>query len=366
MSTDLRPSQRYVDPVPLLDAVATVFEQLGMLAQHARWAGEAIIDADRSGAGSHGLIRLRHYVDLLERGLVTPRAALRIESSDGAVLRLDAGNALGQVAGTWLIDRSLEVVRELGAAVVTMRRGNHLGALGTYVRRAALAGAGAVLTQATSPNMTAYGGVDARLGNNPFAVGLPTGLDYPLVLDVSCSAAARGKMLIAQQTGQRLPEGWAVRADGSPARTADEGIAGTLLPFAGHKGAALATVLGALSGVLAGSAFGQHIAPPRQPRGPRDIGCFAVIFDISRFGPVGGYEERMADYLGFVLDGRSTGEPITVPGKDAELRRVESAGGVQLPVGVWNDLQDLFASRGIAIPESADRTPDREDVTTTP
>jgi LDH2 family malate/lactate/ureidoglycolate dehydrogenase len=338
--------------------VASLFEQCGMPELHAQWAAQALTDADRAGVRSHGLVRLGHYLDAIDRGAINARPTLAVEVAEGAVLRLDADNALGQVAGTWLIEEAVAVARTVGAVVVTMRRGNHLGALGTYVRQAALAGAGALLTQATAANMAPAGGTDARLGNNPFALGLPTPLGFPLVLDLACSAAARGKMLDPDRADAPVPPGWALTAEGEPARTLGEGMAGTLLPFAGHKGAGLATMLGALSGVLSGSAFGQHLQPPRPIGRPRDIGCFAVVFDLARFDAGEGYDARITDYVEFILDGRvaSAGDaaeaptPITVPGRAAEARRVASRELTAIPAAHWAHLTDVCTSRGVAVP----------------
>jgi len=341
----------------LTDAVARFLRALGMPSQHARWTAEALVDADRGGVPTHGTVRLESYAEALRRGDVAVDPTLKIESDLGSVLRLDAGNAQGQVAGRWAVDAGMRVARSTGVCVVAMRRANHLGMLGFYVERAARAGFAGWLTQATSPTTLAVGAREPRLGNNPVAFAVPTGGDYPLVLDISCSAVSRGRIRLALREGAPIPEGWALRPDGEPARTAAEAMAGGLLPFGGHKGAGLATVLGAFSGVLTGAAFGAGVTESSSSAAGRDIGVFAVLIDTAALLDGSELRRRMGEYVDYILASPTVpgAEPVSVPGRSAWLRRCRSTTEIELPEPRFRELERLLRSNGVEPPTPIDR-----------
>src|SRR5262249_7123032 len=167
------------------------------------------------------------------------------------VLRLDGGNGLGPAVGWWAIDQAIAVAMTCGACVATVVRANHLGALGSYVARAAGQGMAAMLTQATPPVMAPFGGLDAVLGHRPFAVAVPGGDGDHVVLDMSCAVVAKAKIAVAAAEGRSIPLGWAVSGSGRPTTDATEAMEGAQLPW-GHKGAALAVLLSALAGIVGG------------------------------------------------------------------------------------------------------------------
>jgi LDH2 family malate/lactate/ureidoglycolate dehydrogenase len=96
------------------------------------------------------------------------------------------------------------------------------------------------------------GGTRPLLGTNPFAFGWPRPSGTPYVFDFATSVAARGEIELHRRAGTPLPEGWAVDADGVPTTDPEAALAGAMLPFGGHKGSAISTMIELLAGVMIG------------------------------------------------------------------------------------------------------------------
>jgi LDH2 family malate/lactate/ureidoglycolate dehydrogenase len=247
-----------------------------------------------------------------------------------------------------------EEARRSGVAVVTVRGANHLGALGYYLRRPGLETMGGLLTQVTAPMMVADGAVEPRLGNNPFALSVPSGGTHPrLVVDISCSQTSRSRIRQSLRAGDDtpVPPTWAIGPDGAPARTAAEAFAGALLPMAGHKGSGLAIMMGALAGVLAGGAFGGDLTFPDEAVRPRDVGYFLLLFDASALMTPDDYADRLDRYLDYVGTAPTAdGSPIRLPGERSDAARAASGEQVDLDADQWADLVAQLEAAGIPVP----------------
>ena len=250
-------------PAPRLQAfVGSLLSALGLPEQHARDTAQALVDADLAGRGTHGVRLLPPYVARLRNGAIAVSSELRVLFRTGAVSVLDGGNGLGQVVAAWSVRHSIEVARELGAAVTTVRRSNHLGALGSFTRTAAEQGLVCFLTQNTRANMAPAGGRQAAVGNNPFSFAVPAP-DFPVVLDLSCSAVARSNIDLAAERGEPIPQGWALDPDGRPTTLPTE-LERSLRALAGELGVGTASWAEPVSRQRAGGT--RTARPPRRAR----------------------------------------------------------------------------------------------------
>lgn len=307
-------------PAPRLHAFAVaLLSALGLSEQHAQDTATALVDADLAGASTHGVRLLPPYAARLRDGAIAAAPRLRVLSRTGAVSVLDGDNGLGQVVAAWAVRHSIGVARETGAAVTTVRRSNHLGALGSFTRTAAEQGMVCFLTQNTRANMAPAGGRQAAVGNNPFSFAVPA-RDFPVVLDLSCSAVARSNIDLAAERGVPIPEGWALDPEGRPTTDPQQGLLGAVLPFAGHKGSGLAVVMGALAGALSGANFGAAVPPLSDYSRERDLGHFLLVVDVAALGDPDELIGRVHDYVGEI-----SGSP-TVPGVDRVRVPGERAG----------------------------------------
>jgi (2R)-3-sulfolactate dehydrogenase (NADP+) len=269
---------------------------------------ESLVEAELEGQPSHGLLRLPFLLDRLAAGLINPRPEMRVLGDRPAAAVLDADNGLGPVAGVRAVELAVERARAAGIGLVAVRRGNHLGSLGYYLRRATVHGVVGLAFTNTPPAMTPPGGRTPYLGTNPIAAGFPTSTD-PVIVDLATSQVARGHILKAARLGEPIPEGWAVDAEGQPTTDPATAIAGSLLPLGGTKGFALALLVEVLSGVLSGAAVGPEVVGTFVPADREsNVGhCFLAI-DPASLAP--GFTERMdrvaADLR--ALGGRAPGD----------------------------------------------------------
>ena len=295
---------------------------------------ESLVEAELAGQRTHGLLRLPFLLDRLSAGLINPRPAFRMLGERAAAAVLDADNGLGPLAGVRAVELAAERARAAGVGIVAVRRSNHLGSLGFYLRRATALGVVGLAFTNTPPAMPPPGGRRPYLGTNPIAAGFPTSGD-PVIVDMATSQVARGHILEAARLGEPIPEGWAVDAGGEPTTDPHAAISGSLLPLGGTKGFALALLVEVLSGVLSGAAVGPEVVGTFTPADREsNVGhCFLAI-DPEALAP--GFAVRMdrlaADLR--ALGGRAPGDR-----RLAERAR-RLAGGVEVPAPLLVELRE--------------------------
>ena len=260
----------------IIAAVGLDFEMAGVFA-------DSIVAADLRGVKSHGTIRVPEYVRRVESGVMDPRAEVRFVRDEGAVGLLDGGNGFGQAAACKAMRRAIEKAGVHGIGLVGVRNSNHFGIASYYAMAALEAGMiGLVLTNA-SPAMNPFGTMTPLLGTNPIAVAVPAGEEKPIVLDMSTSLVARGKIRFAALTGKEIPLGWATDAAGEPTTDAQKALKGSLEPIGGAKGSGLALIVDLLCGVLTGSCLTGDVKTIVDVSGPARTGHIFGAIDVARF-----------------------------------------------------------------------------------
>jgi len=252
---------------------------------------ESLVEAELEGQPTHGLLRLPFLLDRLGSRLINPRPAFRVLGDRPAAAVLDADNGLGPVAGMRAVELAIVRARASGIGIVAVRRSNHLGSLGFYLRRATAASMVGLGFTNGPPAMSPPGGSTPYLGTNPIAAGFPTSGD-PVIVDMATSQVARGHILRAARVQEPIPEGWAVDAGGQPTTDAQAAIGGRLLPLGGEKGFALALLVEVLSGVLSGAAVGPEVVGTFVPADREsNVGHCFVAIDPEALAP--GFAARM-------------------------------------------------------------------------
>lgn len=312
----------------LAEAEALVVATLGRagtgVAQAASVA-RALVTAEASGQGGHGLRRVATYAAQAIAGKVNGRAEPVAERSRAAVLRIDARHGFAYPAFDLALAEVPVIVAATGSAVVAIRNSHHAGVLGLTVERFADAGLVALMTANAPAAMAPWGGRRPLFGTNPIAFAVPVPDGDPLVVDLSLSKVARGRVMAAQQKGQPIPEGWALDAGGRPTTDASEALGGTMLPAGDAKGAALALVVELLSGGLTGANYAYEASSLFDDEGPPPgLGQFILVIDPEAMGGSGALA-RVAQLVGAVAD-----EPSTrVPGRRGlALRRQAATEGI--------------------------------------
>jgi LDH2 family malate/lactate/ureidoglycolate dehydrogenase len=204
------------------------------------------------------------------------------------------------------------------------------------------------------PGIPPHGGKKAFLGTNPIAFGFPTRKGPPLIVDMSSSVVARGKIILAARQGESIPPGWAIDREGRVTTDPAEALQGAVLPFGGVKGYALAAAVEVLSGVLSGAAFGPHVRNLYEEGQPAaDVGHFFILMDISRWMPIDVYFRRIGQFLRELKSvPRAEGaEEILYPGEGRERRiRRRLREGIPLSREVVSDLEEVGRSCAVPFP----------------
>jgi LDH2 family malate/lactate/ureidoglycolate dehydrogenase len=267
-----------VDSAELRALLGRIWQAAGMAADDAHLLADSLVDADLRGVHSHGVLRVPEYVHKLTTAGVDPRGRPRVVREFGACLVVDGGNSMGVVGATFAMRQAIARAATTGVAVAAVRGSNHCGAMGYYARMALPAGMIGIATTNALPTMAPWGGAERILGINPLAVAVPAADEPAIVYDAAFSASSHGKLRVYQQQGRPLPEGWALDRAGQPTTDPALAIAGLLMPIGAFKGAGLAMIMGILSSILSGAAYGAELGSMETgPTAGRDGHCFAAL-----------------------------------------------------------------------------------------
>jgi LDH2 family malate/lactate/ureidoglycolate dehydrogenase len=338
-------------PDMLKELVASIATKAGVPADDAEILADSLVEADVAGTSTHCVSRLAIYLKRIAKGLINPKAALRVERQRGGTLAVDAGNGLGQVQASKVLDKLIAMARENGVASATVRQSQHFGALSYYCNRAADEGMILLATSNCEPSMSPAGGCEAFFGTNPIAMSFPTGKGFHVKVDLATSLVARGNIIAAQKRGERIPEGWALDVDGNPTTDASAALAGTVLTMAGHKGYALALMVEVLSGVMSGAAVGSDIGSMyKHLDRKQDVGHFFCLFDVTAFMELDEFKARIDSMIDRIKSCRKRPgvEEILVPGERSSRTAAERRlNGVPVDAATLAELRELAKHYGV-------------------
>lgn len=264
----------------------------GVPAKSAEKTARAIVTSDVWGNPSHGLMRLPFYLQRITMGGVNAEATLKVISERGAITSLDGEDGLGH----WQVWDAAELgvikAKEFGISLVSVKNSSHCGALGVYLYPALDAGQIAMIFTNGPAVMPAVGGNAPLLSTSPIASGIPS--NPPMIIDLSTSAVARGKIASAAKAGGSIPEGWAVNAQGEPITDAKEALMGMLAPLGGAKGFALGLMVESLSAGLSGGNLSRAVPDmfnADDDTKPQGISHTVITIDPNDIGDASSYED---------------------------------------------------------------------------
>lgn len=312
--------------------VSAALQAAGASAAMAQATAQSLVLAESQGLGSHGLSRVVQYATHLRNGRVDGAAVPRVARRKGGALLVDAGEGLAFPACALAVSEGIAAAREHGVAFVGVAASHHCGVVVDHLRPAAAAGLVA-LGFANSPSaMPAAGGKHPVFGTNPVAAVFPRRGADPLMIDLSLSEVARGKVMVAAKQGQPIPEGWALDAEGRPTTDAKAALAGSMLPIgavSSPKGAMLALVVELLVTALIGGQFGFEASSFFVDEGNRPrIGQAFILVDPGALAGSDAYLDRVEVLVAEMLKD----EGVRLPGARREvLRRRAEAEGLDVP-----------------------------------
>jgi len=224
----------------------------------AQVVAQLMVQSDLVGADGHGIFRLPAYIKRIRAGGINLAPNIHIEREQGATALINGDNALGHLVMNKAVDIAIEKVKQHSVCWVGSHYGNHSGAASVYVRKLAEQGyIGIYMAVGNANHMAPWGGIDLLLSTNPIAIAVPSG-DKPIVLlDIATTVAAYGKVKLAAQKGEPIPDTWMIDKNGQPITDPKKSSEGSLLPIGGYKGYGLAVMIGLLAGALNNAAVGK-------------------------------------------------------------------------------------------------------------
>ena len=337
-----------IDAKPLTRLCRDIFAACGAPADIAATVAESLVTTNLFGHDSHGVLRVRQYVDMISAGMIQPGERPRVVKRFGATAMVSAGYGFGQVAARFAAELAHELGAEHGIGAVSLGQTTHIGRLGEYT--AMIAARGLIGIGFTSGTMfkgwvTPYGGRERVFGTNPMSFAAPCPEGESLLLDFATAGVAHGKVVLARAKGVPAPSGMMLDKDGNPttdAQLLDEGA--VLLPMGLHKGSGLAMMMELIPTLLAGhrpiSAPDRHFGNPTlllaiAPQAFHEETDFAAQVDalkrrVKAVQPAAGFDEALLP-----------GEP------EARSYALRVEDGIPLPDAVWDDLRGLAEELGV-------------------
>ncbi|MCL4747759.1 MAG: Ldh family oxidoreductase [Burkholderiaceae bacterium] len=273
----------------------------------ARSTARALVAAEAEGLGSHGLSRVPQYASFLRNGRADGDAVPAIVADRAACALVDARDGLAFPACELAVATAIAKARDAGVAFVAVTNSHHFGVAAHHLEEVAAAGMVGLALGNSPAAMPVPGGRRALLGTNPIAAAFPRPGADPLVIDLSLSEVARGKVMLAAREKRAIPPGWALDAQGEPTTDAQAALAGSMLPFGsgagGVKGGMLALIVELLVTTLTGARFGAEadsffVDAGNRPR----IGQAFLAIDPRALAGRGVYDERIEALVAAMLD----------------------------------------------------------------
>lgn len=297
-------------PVQVHDLILRTLMRCRTGQANARSVAHALVAAEMVGQSGHGLRRVPSYAAQALSGKVDGFATPTASHPRPGIIAVDAATGFAYPALDLAVDWLAQAAPRQGIAAAGIARSHHCGVAGVTVDRLARSGLVALLFANTPAAMAPWGGRKALFGTNPIAFAAPrSGGRTPIVVDVSLSKVARGKIMAADQKGTAIPEGWALDADGQPTTDPAAALSGTMIPMGDAKGTALALMVELLAAGLIGANFGYEASSFFEADGPSPgVGQLILALDPDAFSDmararIDNLADAMADQPGARLPG---------------------------------------------------------------
>ena len=260
--------------------VKNAFLKNGVKEDIAASVSTALVAAEVEGQVGHGFLRVKDYIAQVKSKKINVDAKIKIEHPKPTSISVDADYGFAYPALDQAISEGSLVAKEYGSAVVSIFNSHHCGALSVQVEKIANHGLIGLMMANTPKAIAPWGGKDPFFGTNPIAFAVPRIANDPLVIDLSLSKVARGKIMHAKKVNTKIPEGWALDSSGKPTTDPDQALKGSMLPIGEAKGSALALMVEILAATFSGGRPSNEATSFLDPEGdPPGVGQFLMFID---------------------------------------------------------------------------------------
>ena len=324
----------------LTQLVVAALMQAGASRPMAKATARALVAAEMAGLGGHGLSRVQLYAQHVKEGRASGSAEPRIIHEKGATCLIDAQGALAYLAMELATLEAARRAREFGVAFCGVTDSHHCGAMDFHLASLAEAGMVGIGFTNSPAAINAWGGKTPLFGTNPIAAVFPRKGQAPLIIDLSLTEVARGKIMVAAKEGNPIREGWAFDANGKPTTDAKAALTGSMAAIGGVKGVLLALTVELLCCALTGAQFGFENDSFFEPGRPASIGHAILAIDPGALAGSAVYEERIETLIAAMLEDKD----VRLPGdRRQKLTADARANGVTVSDALLKQLQELAA-----------------------
>lgn len=285
-----------------------IFIKLGVSKEDAKITADNLVLADLRGIPSHGVARLKRYVDGIKTGVILPKNKPQVEKETASTALINGNDCLGQVAGYFGTKIAIQKARDNAVGIVTVKKSNHYGIAGYYSQMILAEDMLGISMTNSAPLVVPTFGREMIIGTNPISLTAPTRRNRPFFLDMATSVIPRGKLEVYSRKEKPIPEGWAVDASGKISTNPVEVLqnmttraGGGILPlggegetYSGYKGYGMAVLVDILCGILSGGAFADMVDSKKDGKpAPAEVGHFFMAIKIQSFVDLDTFKDHM-------------------------------------------------------------------------
>jgi len=323
----------------LVGLLKAIFLRHGCSERIAALLAENMAGAERDGAHSHGIFRIKGNLASLATGWVDGRAEPVLADVAPGMLRADGRNGFSLPVMDMARGPLIAKARANGIAMLSVRKAHHFSAVWPDIEPFAREGFIALAMINSMASVVPHGGHRKVYGTNPFGFAAPREGTDPLVFDQASSAMANGDVQIARREGRQLPPGTGVDREGNPTTDPDAVLeGGALLPFGGHKGSSIAMMMEIMGAALAGSDYSFEIDWSAYPGAATPHGGQTYILIDPQRGAVSSFADRLEVLIAEIHD---AGQQRLPGDRRYANRREAMAHGIALGEQEYASLQAL-------------------------
>jgi LDH2 family malate/lactate/ureidoglycolate dehydrogenase len=313
---------------------------------------DSLIFADLRGVGSHGVIKLKDYIDKINAESMASHTEIQVLKENASTILIDANNGFGQIAGLKAMEYCVTKASKTGIGSAGVRNSNNFGAAAYLAMQALNNGMIGIVITNTAPTVPPWGGAQPMLGTNPIAVAIPAGEELPIVLDMATTVVARGKIRVAAQKNEKIPFGWALDSTGTPTEDPLDALHGFLMPIGGPKGYGLSLIISILTGVLCGSVFSTETKPLADASAPSRFSHFMATINVDSLINLNNFRTQMDSLIRKIKScPKQNGiDEVYLPGELEYIKMNErKKNGIPLPESTINKIETLAKNLGLSI-----------------
>jgi len=336
---------------------------MGCSDEHATLATDVLVRSDLRGIDSHGVARLSGYVRLWEKNRINAKPNIKIVHETPTTATIDGDAGLGLVVAPFAMKVAIEKAEKYGSGWVSVKNSNHFGIAGYHALMAVEKDMIGISMTNASPLVAPTYANERLLGTNPMCYAFPAGKYPPVIVDMATSAAANGKLEIAQRANKPVPDGWVQDKNGENSIDPNElKNGGSLLPLGSdkdhgsHKGYGLSATVDILSAVLSGANYGPWVPPfvaflePSANPVGEGLGHFLGAMRVDGFRPAEDFKNHLDNWVERFKNAQTIDpdKKVIIPGEpEHEFEQERKVSGIPLIDVVVNDLNELALKLGI-------------------